>query len=110
MSDLIEKSCKPCEGGVETLTPDQMQLYAKQIPAWKLNENGTWITRDFSFKNYYQTMAFVNAIAWIANKENHHPNLEVGYGKCLVKLSTHAIHGLSENDFIIAAKIDSLIS
>ena len=66
------------------------------------------ISKRFSFKNFYKTMAFVNAVAWIANQENHHPDLEVGFNYCLVKYSTHAIDGLSKNDFICAAKVDAI--
>ncbi|MGD9387555.1 MAG: 4a-hydroxytetrahydrobiopterin dehydratase, partial [Gammaproteobacteria bacterium] len=69
----------------------------------------TEIRRDFRFKGFNRTMGFVNAVAWIANSENHHPDLEVGWGHCLVRFSTHAIKGLSENDFICAAKVDALL-
>ncbi len=75
---------------------------------WALSDDGKEILRDFSFGGFYKTMGFVNAVAWIANAENHHPDLEIGYGHCLVRYSTHAIDGLSENDFICAAKIDAL--
>jgi 4a-hydroxytetrahydrobiopterin dehydratase len=76
---------------------------------WTLNEAATEIRRDFRFKGFNRTMGFVNAVAWIANNENHHPDLEVGWGHCLVRFSTHAIKGLSENDFICAAKVDALL-
>jgi 4a-hydroxytetrahydrobiopterin dehydratase len=82
----------------------------KQLDGWTLADDAKMISRDYQFKGFYKTMAFVNAIAWIANSENHHPDLEVGYGHCLVKYNTHAIDGLSENDFICAAKIDALIN
>jgi 4a-hydroxytetrahydrobiopterin dehydratase len=72
--------------------------------------DGDHIYRDFEFKNYYKTMAFVNAVAWIAHQENHHPDLFVGYNRCRVQYTTHAIAGLSENDFICAAKVDALIN
>ena len=81
-----------------------------QIPAWAVNADGTEIQRHFSFKNFYLTMGFVNAVAWMAHQENHHPDLAVGYNYCVVKYSTHAIKGLSENDFICAAKVDGLAS
>lgn len=107
MSELSHKTCKPCEGGVRPLDASKAQEMLKQIPEWQLKDN--FIERDFKFKNYYHTMAFVNAIAWMAHKENHHPDLEVGYNHCKVRFSTHAINGLSENDFICAAKIDEMI-
>jgi len=76
---------------------------------WALAGDYTSISRTFRFSNYYQTLAFVNALAWIAHGEDHHPDLEVGYNRCLVRYSTHAVGGLSENDFICAARIDALL-
>ncbi len=109
MSDLTGKHCKPCEGGVQPLSPDEAQHYMKKLSlSWQLAPDAKSIRREFSFKNFYRTMSFVNAIAHIANTEDHHPDLEVGYNYCRVKFSTHAIGGLSENDFICAAKIDAL--
>jgi 4a-hydroxytetrahydrobiopterin dehydratase len=111
MSDLSQKSCLPCEGGVAPMTKTQVQKLLKEIPQWTVDARGDqFISRKFEFKNFYQTMAFANAIAWIANTENHHPDLELSYKTCLVRYSTHAIQGLSENDFICAAKIDLLIN
>ena len=75
---------------------------------WALSDDGKEIFNDFKFKGFYKTIAFVNAIAWIANQEGHHPDLEVGYNHCLVRYTTHELNGLSENDFICAAKIDAL--
>jgi len=80
-----------------------------QLDDWSLDEAGKEISRSFKFKNYYETMAFVNALAWIAHREDHHPDLQVGYNRVLVRFSTHSIGGLSENDFICAAKIDALL-
>jgi len=108
MSDLTEKKCLPCEGGVDALNPEQAAKLLQMIPNWQIRSDNKEISRDFTFKNYYQTMAFVNAIAWMAHKEDHHPDLEVGYNHCLVRYSTHAIGGLSENDFICAAKVNKL--
>ena len=109
MSDLTAKSCVPCEGGVKPMTADEAgQLLGQLHSDWALNEDATEIRRDFLFKGFYRTMAFVNAVAWIANREDHHPDLEVGWGHCLVRFSTHSIKGLSENDFICAAKVDAL--
>jgi len=104
--DLTNKNCKPCEGGVPALTQDEAKNLLKQLDNWELNNNV--ISKNFTFKNYYQVMAFVNAVAWMTHREDHHPDMTVGYNKCRVEYSTHAIGGLSENDFICAAKVDAL--
>jgi 4a-hydroxytetrahydrobiopterin dehydratase len=109
MSDLQEKRCVACESGVPTLKHDDIVRLLTDIPNWEINTEETIISRHFTFKNFYKTMSFVNAVAWVANQENHHPDLEVGYNYCLVKYSTHAINGLSMNDFICAAKINGLV-
>lgn len=105
--DLTQKNCKPCEGGVPALSKDEANAQLRKLDGWKI-ENGR-LVKSFKFKDYYQTMSFVNATAWISNKENHHPDLEVAYSECKVTFITHAIDGLSENDFICAAKIDALM-
>jgi 4a-hydroxytetrahydrobiopterin dehydratase len=110
MNDLRQKHCKPCEGGIEALSIDQAKKYLKDLPHWEIKEEGRAIVRHYQFKNYYETMAFVNAIAWMAHQEDHHPDLEVGYNYCRVRYSTHAINGLSENDFICASKVNNLLS
>lgn len=111
MSDLTEKSCKMCEGGVPPLTMEECKKYLAKIDEnWQLQEDPAEIQRTFTFKNYYQTIAFVNALAWIAHQEDHHPDIEVSYNRCLVRYSTHALKGLSENDFICAAKVDRLVA
>lgn len=110
MSDLAAKHCKACEGGVAPLSAMQARDMLNQVMGWALNDKGDEISRTFQFKNYYQTMAFVNAVAWIAHREDHHPDMEVSYNKCTVRYSTHAVHGLTENDFICAAKIDALLA
>lgn len=110
MTDLKERSCKPCEGGVRAFAPDEARALMGQIHAdWKLVEEGRAIRRELGFTNFYRTMSFVNALAHVANQEDHHPDLEVGYNYCKVRFSTHAIGGLSENDFICAAKLDALL-
>lgn len=109
MSDLVEKRCVPCEGGVAPLPPERVRTLLAQVPGWQLTEGKQEIRRDFRMDDFHQVMAFVNAIAWIAHRENHHPDLEVGYGHCLVRYSTHAVGGLSENDFICAAKVNALL-
>ena len=109
-SGLHVKRCLPCEGGVKPLTKDQKNKFLKEIEKeWIVNSDYTELHRDFKFKNYYETIAFVNAIAWVAHKENHHPDLEVGYNHCLVRYSTHAMKDLTENDFICAAKVERLL-
>lgn len=110
METLATKRCLPCEGGTNPLSKEEIQSLLKQTPDWQYHDASHEIKRDFQFKNFYHTMAFVNAIAYIANQENHHPDLEVGYNYCKVRFSTHAIGGLSENDFICAAKVNSLIT
>jgi len=110
MSDLTAQRCEPCEGGIAPMDREEAAAMMSRLDEdWALSEDGAEIHRDFHFKGFYKTMAFVNAVAWIANAENHHPDLEVGWGHCKVRLSTHAIGGLSLNDFICAAKIDALL-
>ena len=105
---LISKQCKPCEGSVPALTNDEAVTLLSQLDGWQLTDK--IISKNFSFKNYYQTMAFVNATTWISHREDHHPDITVGYNQCRVVYTTHAINGLSENDFICAAKIDKLFA
>ena len=107
---LIDKHCKACEGGVSPLTQKEAEHYLKDLKGWELNKESTEIRTIYSFKNYYHTMAFVNALAYVSNIENHHPDLEVSYNKCVVRYTTHAINGLSENDFICATKAQALIA
>ncbi len=106
MNDLATKKCKPCEGGTAALSDAQARDLLKQLKGWIL-EDGK-LVKVYPFGNYHQTMAFVNALAWISHREDHHPDLEVGYNKCRVTYWTHAVGGLSENDFICAAKSDAL--
>ena len=107
LCDLTTKQCKPCEGGIQPLSQDEINILIKQLDDWVQRDHT--INKTFEFKNYYQTMAFVNAVAWLAHREDHHPDLSVSYSKCHVEYSTHAIKGLSENDFICAAKVDALL-
>lgn len=106
---LANKHCKPCEGGVEPLSAEQSrELLVALNDDWKLSDDGLEISRVFEFPAYGRTIAFTNAVAWIAISEGHHPVLTVSYGSCEVSYTTHAISGLSDNDFICAAKIDRL--
>lgn len=107
MGSLSEKRCKPCEGGLPPLSDALAAQLLKDLPGWA--QEGSTLVKTWQFGNYFETMAFVNATAWVSHQENHHPDLEVGYRQCLVRYTTHAIGGLSENDFICAAKIDALL-
>ena len=104
--DLTSRKCKPCDGGVAPLTRGEIENLLKQLCGWEY-VNGV-IAKTYAFKNYCQTMAFVNATAWISHREDHHPDLTVGYASCRVEYHSHAIKGLSDNDFICAAKLDRL--
>ena len=106
MSDLTAKKCKPCEGDVAPYAPAQVNEMLKLVKGWTVADGK--LVKVYPFSNYYQTMAFVNALAWISHREDHHPDVLVGYNKCRVEYMTHAIGGLSENDFICAAKCDGL--
>jgi 4a-hydroxytetrahydrobiopterin dehydratase len=106
MTELLRQHCTPCEGGIPPLTAVEAQAMVKKLGGWALQ--GNEIVRTYEFKNYWETMAFVNASAWISHREDHHPDLLVGYKQCRVTYSTHAIGGLSHNDFICAAKLDAL--
>ncbi len=107
--DLSKRRCKPCEGGVEPLRADQSSALLKALHSgWSISDDGLEISRTFDFPAYSRTLGFANAIAWIAIAEGHHPVLTVSYGTCAVTYTTHAINGLSDNDFICAAKIDRL--
>jgi 4a-hydroxytetrahydrobiopterin dehydratase len=109
MTELVDRKCVPCEGGVPALNVTEARRYlAKLDPGWVLSDDARQIRREFRFKDFFRTMSFVNALAHIANIEDHHPDLEVGYNYCNVRFTTHAIKGLSDNDFICAAKIDRL--
>ena len=110
MSDpLADRRCEPCEGGVEPLRTDQSVDLLKALHSdWSLSDDGLEISRTFEFPAYSRSLGFANAVAWIAIVEGHHPVLTVSYGSCSVSYTTHAINGLSDNDFICAAKIDRL--
>ena len=109
MTALSEKKCVPCEGGVPPLTAAKVKLFAKQLHKdWRISKDSRSLQRSLKFKDFYRTMSFVNALAHIANIEDHHPDLSIGYNYCHIVYSTHSIGGLSENDFICAAKLDRL--
>ncbi|MFM7065404.1 MAG: 4a-hydroxytetrahydrobiopterin dehydratase [Gammaproteobacteria bacterium] len=109
-NDLRDRQCIPCHGGMPALTSAEATAALGALHAdWRLADDGKSLRRDLSFRNFHRTMGFVNALAYVANAEDHHPDLEIGYNYCRVKFTTHAIDGLSVNDFICAAKLDALI-
>ena len=109
MTDLKEKKCIPCEaGGVDPLSREEAERLLTEVEDWKLNEKATGIYKDFTFKDFVKAMDFVSMVADRAEQEGHHPDIHISYNKVHLELSTHAIGGLSENDFIVAAKINQI--
>ncbi len=109
-SPLREQQCRPIARGEPALAPAAVDQLLPQLPQWNPAPDAAAISRQFRFDDFHRTMAFVNAVAWIAHQQDHHPDLEVGYNRCTVRYSTHAVGGLSLNDFICAAKVDALLS
>ena len=107
-SELLAKKCTTCKPGTPALGSSEVTRLLAALPGWALEAGGA-IGKAFKFQNYHETMAFVNAVAWVAHREDHHPDLAVGYNRCTVRYSTHSVGGLSENDFICAAKVDALL-
>ena len=107
--DLATKHCRPLKGPEHRLPADAVSARLAALPGWELVEDGAAISRSFKFEDYHHTMAFVNALAFIAHREDHHPDLGVHYNRAVVRYSTHDVGGLSENDFICAAKASALI-
>ncbi|OGY99319.1 MAG: hypothetical protein A2945_05130 [Candidatus Liptonbacteria bacterium RIFCSPLOWO2_01_FULL_52_25] len=105
--DLTQKHCVPCEGGTPPLSAKEVEKYHTSVPDWKVLDSRK-ITKEFKFKDFKGAMVFVNKIAEIAEAEGHHPDLIISYNRVRIELWTHAVAGLSENDFILAAKIDAL--
>jgi 4a-hydroxytetrahydrobiopterin dehydratase len=105
-SALGSKKCVPCEAGTPPLTPEQATGYLREVPQWRIEDNK--IVRELKLKDFKEALAFVNQVGEIAEDEGHHPDIHVSYNRVTLKLWTHAIGGLSENDFIVAAKIDAL--
>ena len=106
MSNLLHRQCQALEGG-EPMSESQIRHHLAEVNGWHLNQGA--IEKTFSFKNFYETVAFVNALAWICHAEDHHPELRVTYDHCVVRFSTHSVGGISRNDFICAAKVDELV-
>ena len=108
-TDLKQKHCRPCEGGVPPLSEDEVREHLAAVPQWKRTGDGRHIRREWRVKNFAAALDFFQRIGGVAEDENHHPDLHLtGYRNVAVELSTHALGGLSENDFILAAKIDAL--
>lgn len=108
MNPLASRNCRPLPPGTPALTPAELDPAMKALPGW--SQIGNTISKSWSFGNFHQTMAFVNAVAWIAHREDHHPDITLGYNRCRVDFSTHSIGGISENDLICAAKIEAFCS
>lgn len=106
MTDLIKKHCSSCNGEIPKFTDSQIKQYLQEISGWEFQNN--FITKEFKFKNFANTLKFVNQIGEIAENENHHPNIEFTWGYLKISIQTHKIGGVCENDFILAAKIDEI--
>lgn len=108
MTELAQKKCVACEGNVAPFNKEESQVLLKQLNAWTLSGDSRWLSKEFKFKDFKEALAFVDKVGAIAEEEGHHPDIQLSWGKAIVELTTHAIKGLSENDFILAAKIDLL--
>jgi len=113
MSDLLNKKCVPCEGGVTPFDFSQIHKYQKKIDGWNVikNKKGNYfLEKKFIFKNFLESQSFINQVGKLSEEEGHHPDILFGWGYAKINITTHAIEGLSENDFILAAKIDKIIN
>ncbi|MEX0653778.1 MAG: 4a-hydroxytetrahydrobiopterin dehydratase [Phycisphaeraceae bacterium] len=108
-ADLKERRCAACEGGATPMNEQQIAGYLEQTPGWKVVDHDTAIERSFKLSDFHEALAFVTAVAWIAHREDHHPIIELNYRHVRLRYTTHAIGGLSENDFICAAKVNALL-
>tara|TARA_B100000035_G_scaffold233397_1_gene201614 strand:+ start:1416 stop:1760 length:345 start_codon:yes stop_codon:yes gene_type:complete len=111
MSDLIDKKCAPCEGGVLPFDISEIHKYQKKVDGWEIiknNKNIYFLEKRFTFKNFLESQNFINLVGKISEEEGHHPDIMFGWGYAKISITTHAINGLSENDFILAAKIDKI--
>jgi len=113
MNDLLNKKCVPCEGGVLPFDISEIHKYQKKVDGWNILKDEKkifFLNKKFEFKNFLDSQNFVNKVGQISENEGHHPDISFGWGYAEIKITTHAIEGLSENDFILAAKIDQLIN
>ena len=111
MDELAEKKCVPCEGNIPPFDKSEIHKFLKKVDGWDVKSNedkSFYLLKEFSFKDFKKSQEFVNKIGIIAEGENHHPDITFGWGYCKVKIYTHAIKGLAESDFILAAKIDKI--
>ncbi len=111
MSDLSEKKCVACEGDIPAFDTKEIHKYLKKIDGWNVKNNedkSFYLIKDFKFNNFKESQTFINKVGDIAEQENHHPDISFGWGYCKIKIFTHAIKGLAESDFILAAKIDKI--
>jgi 4a-hydroxytetrahydrobiopterin dehydratase len=107
--ELSDKRCVPCRGGVPVLGAEEAERLVAQVPGWSLEEDAKGIRREFRFRNFAEAMMFSRQVGELAEVEGHHPDLSIGWGYCTVRFRTHAIGGLHENDFIMAAKVNRLV-
>ena len=113
MSDLLNKKCVPCEGGILPFDISEIHKYQKKVDGWDVIKNEKkiyFLEKKFTFKNFVSSQNFISKVGKIAENENHHPDISYGWGYASIKITTHAIEGLSENDFILAAKIDQIFN
>ena len=113
MSDLLNKKCVPCEGGILPFDISQIHKYQKKVDGWSVNKNEKkihFLEKKFTFKNFINSKDFINKVGEKSEEESHHPDISFGWGYANIKITTHAIEGLSENDFILAAKIDQIFN
>ena len=109
LSPLATQHCQPRKGAEHALDRAAIDGYLKDLPGWALSADGKAIVKDFPFKDFHHTLGFINAVGFMANQEDHHPDLEAGYGHCHILWSTHDVGGLSLNDFICAARVEALL-
>ena len=113
MNDLLNKKCAPCEGGVMPFDISEIHKYQKKVDGWDISKDKKeifFLNKKFNFDNFIESQKFINKVGKISEDEGHHPDISFGWGYAEIKITTHAIEGLSENDFILAAKIDQLIN
>ncbi len=113
MNDLINKKCVPCEGGVKAFDISEIHKYQKKVDGWSVvkdEKDNYLLEKKFTFKNFIQSQNFINEVGKISEQEGHHPDINFGWGYAKINITTHAIEGLSENDFILAAKIDKIFN
>lgn len=109
-NDLATQHCQPRKGKEHAVPPAQVQQMLATLPGWQASADGKSIAKDFRFEDFHRTLGFINAVGFMANREDHHPDLEAGYGHCRVLWSTHDVGGLSLNDFICAARVEALLA